>query len=68
MAADATEVLAEQRPPKKEEIAARRGLTSREYRQLWAHVRNVSRGRLLSLIRWTHLAETRYLRVQQQEE
>src|SRR5262245_6491947 len=41
VAAAVEETAPEAGPPKKEEIAARRGLSNREYRQLWAHVRNV---------------------------
>src|SRR5438309_868621 len=41
VAADAAEASADVKPPRTEEVTARRGLSSREYRQLWAHVRNV---------------------------
>lgn len=40
VAAAASEVAADALPPKREEVSVRRGLSSREYRQLWAHVRN----------------------------
>src|SRR5262245_15978544 len=40
-AAAAEEAASEAKPPRSEDVAARRGLNSREYKQLWAHVRNV---------------------------
>jgi hypothetical protein len=41
VAAAAEESAREPKPPRQEEVSVRRGLSSREYRQLWAHVRGI---------------------------
>lgn len=40
VAAAAEESAGDPNPPRKEEVSVRRGLSSREYRQLWGHVRS----------------------------